>query len=144
MIGHQPVARTELEGGTASVLAEGLDLGLAALVDQKLEKEGCYLGLDRYPGRLVSPTMRTLTLKKLIDMGYGDRLCPSHDCICLHIHKERPDGTIPEEHDFTRGNPDQYLYMKRHVIPQLLALGTTAADIERLFVHNPRRFLAGA
>lgn len=106
--------------------------------------QGCYLGLDRYPGRLVSPTMRTLTLKKLIDMGYGDRLCPSHDCICLHIHKERPDGTIPEEHDFTRGNPDQYLYMKRHVIPQLLALGTTAADIERLFVHNPRRFLAGA
>ncbi len=105
--------------------------------------QGCYLGLDRYPGRLVSPHMRTVTLKRLIDMGYGDRLCPSHDCICLHIHKELPDGSIPAEHDFTRSNPDQYLYMKRHVIPDLLALGASTADVDKLFVHNPRRFLTG-
>ena len=43
--------------------------------------QGCFLGLDRYPGRLVSPHMRTVTLKRLMDMGYGERLCPSHDCI---------------------------------------------------------------
>ena len=105
--------------------------------------QGCYLGLDRYPGRLVSPHMRTVTLKKLMDMGYGDKLCPSHDCICLHIHKELPDGSIPSEHDFTRSNPDQYLYMKRHVIPDLLALGASPADVDRLFTQNPRRFLTG-
>ena len=35
-------------------------------------------------------------MKALSDEGYGDRLCPSHDCICLHIHKEQPDGTIPD------------------------------------------------
>ena len=93
--------------------------------------QGCYLGLDRYPGRLVSPHTRTVTLKRLMDMGYGDKLCPSHDCICLHIHKERPDGSIPEEHDFTRSNPDQYLYMKRHVIPDLLALGASNADVDK-------------
>lgn len=57
--------------------------------------QGCFLGLDRYPGRLVSPHMRTVTLKRLMDMGYGERLCPSHDCICLHIHNEQPDGSIP-------------------------------------------------
>ena len=105
--------------------------------------QGCYLGLDRYPGRLVSPHMRTVTLKRLMDMGYGDKLCPSHDCICLHIHKELPDGSIPAEHDFTRSNPDQYLYMKRHVIPDLLALGASSADVDKLFVQNPRRFLTG-
>ena len=34
--------------------------------------------------------------------GYGlrERLCPSHDCICLHIHNEQPDGSIAEQHDF--------------------------------------------
>jgi phosphotriesterase-related protein len=105
--------------------------------------QGCWLGLDRYPGRLVSPQMRTVTLKKLMDDGYGDRLCPAHDCICLHIHNARPDGSIPDQHDFTLGNPDQYLYMHRHVIPQLLELGASESDVHRLFVDNPRQFLTG-
>jgi phosphotriesterase-related protein len=104
--------------------------------------QGCYLGLDRYPGRNVSPHMRTTTLKRLLDAGYGDRLCPSHDCICLHIHKARPDGSIPDEHEFTTGNPDQYLYMHKHVIPDLMEMGATDDDIRMLFVDNPRRFFA--
>lgn len=104
--------------------------------------QGCYLGLDRYPGQFVSPHMRTATLKNLIDMGYGDRLCPSHDCICLHIHKERPDGTIPDEHDFFKSNMDQYLYIHRHVIPDLLEMGISEKQVQQLFVENPQRFFA--
>lgn len=105
--------------------------------------QGCYLGLDRYPGRLVSPHMRTSTMKSLIDDGYGDRLCPAHDCICLHIHKERPDGTIPREHEFTRSNVDQYLYIHRHVIPDLKEMGVNDQTIEGLFVDNPKSFFSG-
>jgi phosphotriesterase-related protein len=105
--------------------------------------QGCYLGLDRYPGRFVSPHMRTVTLKRLMDLGHGDRLCPAHDCICLHIHKENPDGSIPDEHEFQRSNPEQFLYIKRFVIPDLLEMGATEKDIEVLFVDNPRRFLTG-
>ena len=101
--------------------------------------QGCFLGLDRYPGRFVSPHMRTVTLKKLMDMGYTERLCPSHDCICLHIHNELPDGSIPEEHAFQKSNPDQFLFIHRHVIPDLKALGATDRDLEILFVDNPRR-----
>lgn len=106
-------------------------------------EQGCYLGLDRYPGRNVSPHMRTVTLKRLLDAGWGHRLCPSHDCICLHIHNERPDGTIPEQHAFFHSNPDQYLFMHRHVIPELQEMGASEADIRMLFVDNPRRFLTG-
>ena len=105
--------------------------------------QGCYLGLDRYPGRLVSPHMRTVTMKALIDDGYGDRLCPSHDCICLHILKEKPDGTMPEEHEFRRTNVDQYLYIHHHVIPDLLEMGVEEKAIHTLFVDNPRRFFSG-
>ncbi len=105
--------------------------------------QGCYLGLDRYPGRFVSPHMRTVTLKALIDMGYGDRLCPAHDCICLHIHNEGPDGKVPDEHAFTLANPDQYLYMHRHVIPDLKDMGVNDSTIDTLFVDNPQRFFAG-
>ena len=106
--------------------------------------QGCFLGLDRYPGRLVSPHMRTVTLKRLMDMGYAERLCPSHDCICLHIHNEQADGSIPAEHAFTASNPDQYLYMHRHVIPELLQMGATQADIDMLFIDNPKRLFEEA
>lgn len=105
--------------------------------------QGCYLGLDRYPGRLVSPTMRTVTLKTLIDEGYGDRLCPSHDCICLAVIKENPDGSMPAEHEFALHNVDQYLYIKRHVIPDLLEMGVDEKTIDNLFVSNPQRFFSG-
>ncbi|MEQ9451682.1 MAG: hypothetical protein RJQ07_08865 [Pseudomonadales bacterium] len=106
--------------------------------------QGCYLGLDRYPGRLVSPEMRTTTLKRLIDAGHTERLCVSHDCICLHIHKERADGSLPEMHEFQIHNPDQYLYIHNHVIPQLQEMGTTDEQLHTLFVDNPKRFLCGA
>jgi phosphotriesterase-related protein len=105
--------------------------------------QGCFLGLDRYPGRLVSAHMRTVTLKRLLDDGYGERLCPSHDCVCLHVHKEQPDGSIPDEHEFMRMNPEQFLYIHRFVIPDLLEMGATEQDIHTLFVDNPCRFLAG-
>ena len=107
-------------------------------------EQGCYLGLDRYPGRLVSPQMRTITLKHLLDLGYVDRLCPSHDCICLHIHKADRSGKVPAEHEFQRHNPDQYLYIHRQVIPHLKELGATDGDVKTLFIDNPRRFFAGA
>ncbi|HIG44306.1 MAG: phosphotriesterase-related protein [bacterium] len=105
--------------------------------------QGCYLGLDRYPGRYVSPHMRTVTLKNLIDAGFADRLCPSHDCICLAVLKENPDGTMPMEHEFARHNEDQYLYIKRQVIPELLEMGIDEATVRSLFVDNPRRFFSG-
>lgn len=105
--------------------------------------QGCYLGLDRYPGRLVSPHMRTVTLKTLIDRGYAERLCPSHDCMCLTVMKENPDGSMPEDHEFGLRNPDKYLYIQNHVIPELQAMGVSQATIEMLFIDNPRRFLGG-
>ncbi len=105
--------------------------------------QGCYLGLDRYPGTLVSPHMRTVTLKNLIDEGYAERLCPSHDCICLAVMKENPDGSMPEEHEFARHNHHQYLYIHKEVIPDLKEMGVTENQIKALFVDNPKRFFEG-
>ena len=106
--------------------------------------QGCYLGLDRYPGRLVSPQMRSVTLKRLIDEGYADRLCPSHDCICLAALKENADGSMPEQHEFARNNPHGYLYIKREVIPDLKQMGVSDDTIKTLFVDNPKRFFRGS
>ena len=105
--------------------------------------QGCYLGLDRYPGGYVSSTARTNTLKALMDAGYTDRLCPSHDAIALHVIPEKPDGTMPTEEELTRRNPHGFLYMKNVVFPQLRDMGVSDETLDVLFVDNPRRFFEG-
>ena len=37
-------------------------------------------------------------------------------------------------------NPDGYLFITRNVLPRLLELGATDADINAIMVDNPRRF----
>lgn len=105
--------------------------------------QGCYLGLDRYPGDLVSPVMRTMKLKELIDAGYKDRLCLSHDCVCLFPFKENSDGSMPKHNECVAHNPDQLLYIKRNVIPSLLKMGVSETIIDTLFIENPRKFFGG-
>lgn len=106
---------------------------------QLLEK-GCYLGLDRYPGRNVSPMARTKTLKALIDEGFAHRLCPSHDGTILFSMAEDP-GTKEEEH--LEQNPYGFLYMKEVVIPMLSKMGVNQKTINKMFIDNPRTFFEG-
>jgi phosphotriesterase-related protein len=132
---------------------EGVDLGrvkidhsndttdveyLSWILDQ-----GCYLGLDRYPGGLVSSSARTRTLKALMDAGYTDRLCPSHDHISMHVIPEKPDGSMPGEGELTARNPHGYLYIKNVVFPELRDMGVSDDTLTKLFVDNPRRFFEG-
>lgn len=100
--------------------------------------QGCYMGLDRYPGRLVSPLARTKTLKALIDAGHIDRLCPSHDCLLGYV---LPAGIPAEQWEAT--NPHRFLYIKNVVFPWLREMGVTAAQIKRLCITGPRNFLEG-
>lgn len=54
------------------------------------------------------------------------------------------DGTMPADHEFAQRNPDKYLYMHKHVIPELEKMGVSQETIEMLFVENPKRFLSGS
>jgi phosphotriesterase-related protein len=108
----------------------------------RLLEQGCYLGMDRYPGRNVSPMERTRTMKTLIDAGYVDRLLPSHDHVpveitgtsleAIELHKERE-----------KSNPHGYLYLKKVVMPQLRNMGVPEAILSRLCHTGPRNFFAG-
>lgn len=99
---------------------------------------GCYLGLDRYPGRNTSSMARTKTMKALIDAGYIDRLCPSHDCSMGYII---PPGKTTDEYEV--GNPHRYLYIKRVVLKELKEMGVPAVKVSRLCVTGPRNFFEG-
>lgn len=103
-------------------------------------EQGCYLGLDRYPGRNASPLARTKTMKALIDAGYTDRLLPSHDCCLAPAIAEDIPGFME---DMEAYNPHKYLYMKKVVFPQLREMGIPKATLDRLCVVGPRNFFEG-
>jgi phosphotriesterase-related protein len=104
--------------------------------------QGCYLGLDRYPGRGTSPLARTKTLKALIDAGYKDRLCVSHDwSLARHVANDSPIGS-PQKRK--KRNPHDYLYIQKVVFPQLLEMGLSERIVNSLLVDAPRKFFEGA
>ncbi len=106
-----------------------------------LLEQGCYLGLERYPGRhsTASPLARTKTMKALIDAGYAGRLCPSHDRIIFRVVKANPEI----EGERLRLNPYGYLYIKKVVFPQLREMGVSETTLNSLCVDGPRNFFEG-
>ncbi len=106
-----------------------------------LLEQGCYLGLDRYPGRNTSPLARTKTMKALIDAGYGDRLLPSHDWAYVWVNA--PASPMPQHAEREKRNPHGYLYVKKEVFSQLREMGVPEATLNRLCVDNPRSFFEG-
>jgi len=102
--------------------------------------QGCYLGMDRYPGLKLSPRARTETLKLLIDAGRIDHLLPSHDCsLATPVTFHSPEVNESIE----KGNPYGYLYLKKVVFPQLKEMGVPKAVLNTLCVNGPRNFFEG-
>jgi phosphotriesterase-related protein len=105
-----------------------------------LLEQGCYLGMDRYPGLNLSAHARTETLKWLIDAGWIDRLLPSHDFgLATPLTFYPPD--VKESNE--KGNPYSYLYIKKVVFPQLRGMGVDEAILNTLCVNGPRYFFEG-
>jgi phosphotriesterase-related protein len=107
-----------------------------------LLEQGCYLGMDRYPGfGPVNSHERTKTLKALIDAGYIDRLLPSHDWLQVQIGSGYPAGQLPEKEG---SRPYGWLYLKKVVFPELREMGVSESQLDRLCTVGPRNFFAGA
>jgi phosphotriesterase-related protein len=104
-------------------------------------EQGCYLGMDRYPGEGVSPLARTRTLKALIDAGYKDRLGVSHDwSLARHI---ATDSSIGSSTKRKKINPYDYLYIKKVVFPMLQETGVPDKVIDSILINTPRKFFEG-
>ncbi|MCJ7743082.1 MAG: hypothetical protein MUO99_00775, partial [Dehalococcoidales bacterium] len=107
-------------------------------------EQGCYLGMDRYPGRVTSSQARTRTMKALIDAGWAHRLLPSHDHALVWLRQ----GALPQDSPMSpeeraRRNPHGYLYMKKVVFSQLKEMGVPEAQLNRLCVNGPKNFFEG-
>ncbi|MFC1891492.1 phosphotriesterase [Thermodesulfobacteriota bacterium] len=105
-----------------------------------LLEQGCYLGMDRYPGRGdASSIERNEILKSLIDAGYTDRLLLSHDNPLVMVMEESPPKPRPHE-EREEPNPHGYLYIKKVVLPSLREMGVPESILDRLCTVGPRNF----
>ena len=103
-------------------------------------RQGCYLGLDRYPGgRMQGPKWdeRTQVVKELLDMGLVDRITLSHDYPLSFLLSQE----MNEERQTY--NPDGICFINRVVLPRLREMGVSDDAINTMMVDNPRRFFGG-
>ena len=106
-----------------------------------LMEQGCYLGMDRYPGYGAPKSHeRTITLKTLIDAGYMDRMLPSHDYPQVQISS---DSIVPGPAENKTARPQGWLYIKKTVFPELKEMGLSETQLAGLCVTGPRNFFEG-
>jgi len=127
---------------------EGVDLedvvighcGDTADVDylMRLADKGSILGMDRFGIEFaITLEQRVATIAEMVRRGYADRLTLSHDCCAWSDY-------FPQVSDYHEAMPNHnYLHIHHDVIPALREAGVGQADLDRMFVDNPRRCFEG-
>jgi phosphotriesterase-related protein len=107
---------------------------------EELLASGCYLSMDRYPGREGRPDwrQRNATVRTLVERGYAPYLMLGHDYGVRPVIRGITYDPDPDTH------PTRYLFLLQTAIPALRADGVTDEQIRQMTVEAPRRFLTGA
>jgi phosphotriesterase-related protein len=102
----------------------------------RLAASGAFLGWDRFNIEHFNPDANRIeTVCTVLAEGHVDQIHFSHDGATFH--------------DFMVGDPmfageeADYLHLSNVILPQLRERGVSDADIDRIMVDNPRRWLAG-
>jgi phosphotriesterase-related protein len=105
----------------------------------RLADRGSILGMDRFGVEFAITTgERVATIAEMVRLGYAGQLTLSHDCCCWS-------DFFPDIADHRAAMPNHhYLHIHNDVIPALLEVGVSQADIDGMFVDNPRRYFEGA
>lgn len=103
----------------------------------RLADRGSFLGMDRFGVDFaITVEQRVATIVELVRRGYAGQLTLSHDCCCWS-------DFFPSVADYNHVMPHHhYLHIHNHVLPALLEAGVSQADIDRMFIENPRRLFA--
>ena len=105
----------------------------------KLADKGSILGMDRFGVNFTITTPeRIKTIVEMVKRGYIDHLTLSHDCVCWS-------DFFPSVEQYNAAMPDHhYLHIHQQVIPALLEAGVTQGQLDKMFIHNPRRHFEAA
>jgi phosphotriesterase-related protein len=121
---------------------------------RKLAERGTFVGVDRIGLEIIAPDERRADhVATLVREGYTSQVCLSQDHICS-LTAPRPSFYVPPEHrDAAAARREQiawqvwqrpYTYIVTDFAPKLRERGVTDADLDTIFVDNPRRLLTGS
>ncbi len=96
---------------------------------EAIVKRGSYVGMDRF-GLGLPTERRAAVVAKMCERGHSDRMVLSHDTSC-YMALAPPDPDRPWK--------SNYGLIQGEVLPLLLDLGVTEAQVEEMTVENPRR-----
>ncbi len=105
----------------------------------QLADKGSLLGMDRF-GIAFAITMeqRVATIAEMARRGYAGQMALSHDCCAWSDY-------FPGMEHYAEAMPQHnYLHIHNDVLPALLEAGVTQAQIDTMFVDNPRRHFENA
>jgi phosphotriesterase-related protein len=121
---------------------------------RKLAERGTFVGIDRIGLEILAPDDRRADhVATLVREGYTRQVCLSQDHICTLTAPRPSFWTPPEAREGRKamaeairwqvsGRP--YTYILTDFVPMLRERGVSDADVETIFVDNPRRLLAGS
>ena len=100
----------------------------------KLADRGSILGMDRFGVEFaIAMEQRVATIAEMVRRGYAGHLALGHDCCCWS-------DFFPEVSDYHAAMPHHhYLHIDQDVVPALLETGVSQADLDCMFVANPRK-----
>ncbi len=121
---------------------------------RKLAERGTFVGIDRIGLEIIAPDERRADhVAALVHEGYTSQVCLSQDHICA-LTAPRPSFYVPPEHREAAATRREqiawqvwqrpYTYIVTDFAPKLRERGVTDADLDTIFVDNPRRLLTGA
>jgi phosphotriesterase-related protein len=121
---------------------------------RKLAERGTFVGVDRIGLEILAPDERRADhVATLVREGFTEHVCLSQDHICA-LTAPRSSFYVPPAHrDAAATRREQiawqvwqrpYTFILTDFVPRLLERGVTDADVETIFVDNPRRLLTGA
>jgi phosphotriesterase-related protein len=121
---------------------------------RKLAERGTFVGIDRIGLELMAPDARRADqVSTLVREGLTGHVCLSQDHVCSMTAPKSPMYMPPEVREASAAMRDEiewqvskrpYTYIVTDFVPMLLERGVSAADVETMFVDNPRRLLAGS
>jgi phosphotriesterase-related protein len=121
---------------------------------RKLAERGTFVGVDRIGLEILAPDERRADhVATLVREGFTGQVCLSQDHICALTAPRSSFYVPPEQRAAAATRREEiawqvwqrpYTYILTDFVPRLLERGVTDADVETIFVDNPRRLLAGA
>ena len=124
------------------IIGHSGDCGDVDYLESLLDK-GVWLGMDRFdpPCEFFATfEVRTKTVAELCRRGWAHRLFLAHDA---SVHLGFYDYWGKHRQSIIEKSDGKFTEIHRNVLPELLRLGVSQEDIDRMLIHNPRNFFEG-